>query len=284
LLDSTRQSRLVLQDRIDQIDSAIKQTLEIQAEIQQRLSNNSSNDPTASIEDVETAETERDRLIRTGKITPFAQGQQQTSLPDYRPVKTFFAVDNENVGPSKLTSKRRKLVSSHDHQQQQQDNSQHVDDNAEIDRESENESEYHDSPASSGETEESGSEGENVDAESESGAEYMDDGDEKVYVDRLQSWARQRIVQRSGEEVQGKRKKISLDIIATEMYEPSPNDPDAIFENGLKAPGEVYARLFEYQRVGVKWLWELHQQNAGGNFTSRHQHLNPQVLSGMKWD
>jgi DNA excision repair protein ERCC-6 len=29
-------------------------------------------------------------------------------------------------------------------------------------------------------------------------------------------------------------------------------------------PGDVYRRLFDYQRTGVKWLWELHAQRAGG--------------------
>eukprot|EP00741_Cyanophora_paradoxa_P022391 tig00021463_g21617.t1 len=39
---------------------------------------------------------------------------------------------------------------------------------------------------------------------------------------------------------------------------------DATFEGGLTVPGRLYARLFDYQRTGVKWLWELHCQKAGG--------------------
>ena len=27
---------------------------------------------------------------------------------------------------------------------------------------------------------------------------------------------------------------------------------------------DIYTRLFDYQKTGVKWLWELHTQRAGG--------------------
>lgn len=27
---------------------------------------------------------------------------------------------------------------------------------------------------------------------------------------------------------------------------------------------DIYDRLFDYQKTGVKWLWELHTQRAGG--------------------
>lgn len=39
---------------------------------------------------------------------------------------------------------------------------------------------------------------------------------------------------------------------------------DALFEGGFKVPGAVWSGLFGYQRTGVKWLWELHNQRAGG--------------------
>ncbi|CAG9466591.1 unnamed protein product [Pedinophyceae sp. YPF-701] len=39
---------------------------------------------------------------------------------------------------------------------------------------------------------------------------------------------------------------------------------DVELEGGLRVPGVVYNRLFDYQRTGVKWLWELHSQRAGG--------------------
>lgn len=33
---------------------------------------------------------------------------------------------------------------------------------------------------------------------------------------------------------------------------------------GLKMPREIWRGLYAYQRTGVKWLWELHNQEVGG--------------------
>ncbi|KAL1329867.1 hypothetical protein HN51_047051 [Arachis hypogaea] len=35
-------------------------------------------------------------------------------------------------------------------------------------------------------------------------------------------------------------------------------------EGGLKIPDNIFDALFDYQKVGVQWLWELHCQRAGG--------------------
>ncbi|KAL3531219.1 hypothetical protein ACH5RR_010541 [Cinchona calisaya] len=35
-------------------------------------------------------------------------------------------------------------------------------------------------------------------------------------------------------------------------------------EGGLKIPEATFSKLFDYQKVGVQWLWELHCQRAGG--------------------
>uniref|UniRef100_A0A0A0L7W7 Uncharacterized protein n=1 Tax=Cucumis sativus TaxID=3659 RepID=A0A0A0L7W7_CUCSA len=35
-------------------------------------------------------------------------------------------------------------------------------------------------------------------------------------------------------------------------------------EGGLKIPQSIFDELFDYQKVGVQWLWELHCQRAGG--------------------
>lgn len=36
------------------------------------------------------------------------------------------------------------------------------------------------------------------------------------------------------------------------------------FDGGFQLPSALFRRLFPYQQVGVQWLWELHQQRAGG--------------------
>ncbi|KAJ4954603.1 hypothetical protein NE237_011386 [Protea cynaroides] len=43
------------------------------------------------------------------------------------------------------------------------------------------------------------------------------------------------------------------------------NEPNfVVLEGGLKIPEAVFSKLFDYQKVGVQWLWELHCQRAGG--------------------
>lgn len=41
--------------------------------------------------------------------------------------------------------------------------------------------------------------------------------------------------------------------------------PGAIMhDGGLVVPGWINNRLFGYQRTGLRWMWELHRQEAGG--------------------
>lgn len=45
-----------------------------------------------------------------------------------------------------------------------------------------------------------------------------------------------------------------------EAYKPLLMTPDAEFKGGFKIPADIYSHLFEYQRTCTKWLWELHEQ------------------------
>jgi SNF2 family DNA or RNA helicase len=36
------------------------------------------------------------------------------------------------------------------------------------------------------------------------------------------------------------------------------------FEGGFKLAAATYNKLYDYQKTGVKWLWELHNQKTGG--------------------
>lgn len=40
--------------------------------------------------------------------------------------------------------------------------------------------------------------------------------------------------------------------------------PYVTLQGGLKIPETIFSKLFDYQKVGVQWLWELHCQRAGG--------------------
>ncbi|XP_031284408.1 protein CHROMATIN REMODELING 8 isoform X1 [Pistacia vera] len=50
------------------------------------------------------------------------------------------------------------------------------------------------------------------------------------------------------------------DVEDTDDSEP----PFVTLEGGLKIPESIFSDLFDYQKVGVQWLWELHCQRAGG--------------------
>ncbi|KAJ8440817.1 hypothetical protein Cgig2_000705 [Carnegiea gigantea] len=58
------------------------------------------------------------------------------------------------------------------------------------------------------------------------------------------------------------------DDLATETQNAEDEDgcepPFVTLEGGLKVPEFIFNHLFDYQKVGVQWLWELHCQRAGG--------------------
>ncbi|XP_010072238.1 PREDICTED: DNA excision repair protein ERCC-6-like, partial [Pterocles gutturalis] len=74
-----------------------------------------------------------------------------------------------------------------------------------------------------------------------------DDGDEDYYKQRLRRWQKERLKEKERQ-------------TAEELSEES----DGEFEEGFKVPGFIFKKLFKYQQTGVRWLWELHCQQAGG--------------------
>ncbi|NXH77149.1 ERCC6 protein, partial [Hydrobates tethys] len=76
---------------------------------------------------------------------------------------------------------------------------------------------------------------------------WRDDGDGDYYKQRLRRWQKERLKDRE-------------DQTAEELSEES----DTEFEEGFKVPGFLFKKLFKYQQTGVRWLWELHCQQAGG--------------------
>ena len=45
---------------------------------------------------------------------------------------------------------------------------------------------------------------------------------------------------------------------------PADPDPDVTFDGGLCVPHNIWSRMFDYQRTGLQWMWELHTQRVGG--------------------
>ncbi|NWU97122.1 ERCC6 protein, partial [Upupa epops] len=76
---------------------------------------------------------------------------------------------------------------------------------------------------------------------------WKDDGDEDYYKQRLRKWQKEHL----------KDKEHQKDDDLSE-------ESDTEFEEGFKVPGFLFKKLFKYQQTGVRWLWELHCQQAGG--------------------
>ncbi|NXN29647.1 ERCC6 protein, partial [Nycticryphes semicollaris] len=76
---------------------------------------------------------------------------------------------------------------------------------------------------------------------------WRDDGDEDYYKQRLRRWQKERLKDKDQQAAQ-------------DLSEES----DTEFEEGFKVPGFLFKKLFKYQQTGVRWLWELHCQQAGG--------------------
>ncbi|USP73903.1 uncharacterized protein yc1106_01177 [Curvularia clavata] len=91
----------------------------------------------------------------------------------------------------------------------------------------------------------------------------VDDGNERVYRKRVESWSKSRAAAR-------RKAKANSDETTTdedgeeECYQPHPTEPDTEFDGGFRIPGDIYPALFDYQKTGVQWLWELYSQNVGG--------------------
>ncbi|KAL8637920.1 MAG: hypothetical protein Q9228_004868 [Teloschistes exilis] len=107
----------------------------------------------------------------------------------------------------------------------------------------------------------------------------LDDGNEKLYQKRLESW----VIRRRTAREKASTKEVSASdgadaimpdmqspdtrqdgAVTQEWYLPHPTRPDAEFDGGYRIPGDIYPSLFNYQRTGVQWLWELYSQQVGG--------------------
>lgn len=76
-----------------------------------------------------------------------------------------------------------------------------------------------------------------------------DDGNMEYYRQRIRRWKRHRLREREEKRERG---------------EELTDDSDAEFDEGFKVPGFLWKKLYKYQQTGVRWMWELHCQQAGG--------------------
>ncbi len=77
----------------------------------------------------------------------------------------------------------------------------------------------------------------------------LDDFEEDDYEDRVDDWI---------------ENGISNMRVMKERDEEEQPPGEEIYDGGLVIPAWINDRLFPYQRTGLQWMWELHQQQAGG--------------------
>lgn len=109
----------------------------------------------------------------------------------------------------------------------------------------------------------------------------LDDGNEPLYQNRLRSWVNRRSAARDkaaarAAEISVAESDTPMDSFPTtanaqdghdsegEWHQPHPITADTEFEGGYRIPGDIYPSLFDYQKTGVQWLWELYSQQVGG--------------------
>ncbi|OOF91339.1 hypothetical protein ASPCADRAFT_154998 [Aspergillus carbonarius ITEM 5010] len=101
----------------------------------------------------------------------------------------------------------------------------------------------------------------------------MDDGNEHLYQSRLQYWVTRRAAARkraleAGHEPEVDVAEDSVDGLEQaeqkEWFMSHPTVADLQYDNGYRIPGDIHPLLFDYQKTGVQWLWELQQQQVGG--------------------
>ncbi|CAF4900569.1 unnamed protein product [Pieris macdunnoughi] len=88
----------------------------------------------------------------------------------------------------------------------------------------------------------------------------IDDGDTQLYNKRVAKWRKS-----LSDAVSGNSNVLYMSADIQYILDGN-KDPDANQElqNGLCVPKYIWKQLYKYQRVGVKWLWELHQTQSGG--------------------
>ena len=115
----------------------------------------------------------------------------------------------------------------------------------------------------------------------------FDDGNENLYQNRLRSWISRRSAARRkanvkktltvhgddnavmDPEIKNEQRANSVDshgdgLTDEEWCLSHPTRPDTEFEGNYRMPGDIYPSLFDYQKTGVQWLWELYSQQVGG--------------------
>lgn len=92
----------------------------------------------------------------------------------------------------------------------------------------------------------------------------IDDGDEDFYQARLQEWVKKRSKLRNEQSKDEILSDNTDNDDVPEWFKAHPSIQDAVLNENFKLPGDIYPSLFDYQKTCVQWLWELYSQKTGG--------------------
>ncbi|KAF5000700.1 hypothetical protein FGRMN_1541 [Fusarium graminum] len=288
-----------LDEEIRQVGNDIS---DFQARIDKRREESTAEDPQKSKSSKLPGESNREYLIRTGKITPFAkiggprpagiQGQLADTILDAEEEAAAEQLEGKLEGPASHQRLRRPgFADELESDPEPARPTPPVESEFSLRPRKKQRVERERSPSSEFEPEASGSESHDDDVwqqgneddlireqrrqakakakateQEEIDLSKIDDGNEAHFKLRLNSWVTRRSRARKA-----RRQTAEESVDANESgddeeewFKPAPDFPDYEFGDGLKLPGDIHPSLFGYQKTGVQWLAELYKQNVGG--------------------
>ncbi|KAL4725558.1 DNA repair protein rhp26 [Fusarium chlamydosporum] len=300
------QSRNV-QKKITKLDEEIRQINSDISDFQSRIAKRHEENPVEDLKKSKSTklpgESNREFLIRTGKITPFAkiggprpagiQGQLADTILDAEEEAAAEQLGGEAEGPASHQRLRRPGFA--DELESEPASPRPAATIAESEfslrPRKKRRAEKERSPSADFEPEASGSESHDEDVWQQGNEDDLireqrrqakakakvadqdqidlskiDDGNESHFKARLNDWVTRRSRARKARR---HTSEVSADANESdddeeEWFKPAPDFPDYDFGDGLKLPGDIHPSLFGYQKTGVTWLAELYKQNVGG--------------------
>ncbi|RFU79552.1 dna excision repair ercc-6 [Trichoderma arundinaceum] len=300
------QSRTI-QNEIAKLEQEINQaTLDI-ADFELRIQKRHQEDPLHSMNQTKSkklpGESNREYLIRTGKITPFSklggarpagiEGQLADTLLDAEEEAAAEQLGNEaNEGPLSHQLLRRPGFAEQEtppptiqgtaaetefslrpRKKRKVQRETDREPSAEFEPEASSGSESHDSVVWQQATEDDLVRQQRRKAKAKEQAAQqdgidlskIDDGNEAHYKKRLKDWVNRRSrARRAHRQADSASRPEESDEDEYEWFKPAPGVSDHYFTDDLKLPGDIYPSLFGYQKTGVQWLAELYKQKVGG--------------------
>lgn len=260
---SAMSQKQYLKERLDQLDEDL-------SDIRFRMDEAKISQPSAEEgRDKLPAETQREYLIRTGKITPFSKmsglervGHEDPKGPDGMSHQNLrvpgFEADYDDTRPS---SRRRLAQGTPSQIETQVDIG---DDDEEAFRPDNILGDSDDELTQGIVTASTSKRKRRKVSESGEDLSNIDDGNEQHYQNRLQWWVEHRSAARLTKQPQLDIKEEDEPEDVEEWHKPHASKSETVYDGGFRVPGDIVPSLFDYQKTGVQWLWELHCQGTGG--------------------